>query len=105
MVIPSLGKMNITVTLQGNDIYFNDAKVIQPNVLTNNGVIHVLDKVMSDNVIKPAEPRPSSSGGSTTTPSSTSSAAPTQSSNAAGSMMGKSQGGFLAFVAGVLMLL
>ena len=105
MVVPSMGTMNITITIQDGNIYFNDAKVVQPNVLTNNGMVHVLDKVMSDKVIEAA---PSSSGTSTSagaTPSATTSGSPTQSSNAAGAVVGRSQGGFLAFAAGVLMLL
>lgn len=36
--------IKVTVDNDGN-IWFNDAKVIQPNVITNNGVIHVLDRV------------------------------------------------------------
>ena len=108
MVVPSLGTMNITITLRGGDIYFNDAKVVQPNVLTNNGLIHVLDKVMSDRVIDSAQSTTTAGGsGSSTTPSATSSsaAAPTQSSEAAGSAVGTSRGGLLMFAAGLLVLL
>ena len=102
MVVPSLGTMNITITLLGGDIYFNDAKVVQPNVLTNNGLIHVLDKVMSDRVINST----TTGGGSGTTPSATSSSpAPTKSSNAAGSAAGTSRGGLLMFAAGLFMLM
>ena len=108
MVVPSLGALNITITLRGDDIYFNDAKVVQPNVLTNNGLIHVLDKVMSDRVIDSAQSTTTAGGsGSSTTPSATSSsaAAPTQSSEAAGSAVGTSRGGLLMFAAGLLVLL
>ncbi len=108
MVVPSLGTMNITITLRGDDIYFNDAKVVQPNVLTNNGLIHVLDKVMSDRVINSTQLPTTTGGGSSTVPSATSSlssAAPTQSSNAAGSVVGTSRGGLLMFAAGLLVLM
>ena|SRR5438045_2538637 len=37
--------LKIKVTLRAGAIYFNDAKVLQSNVITNNGVIHILDKV------------------------------------------------------------
>lgn len=45
-VLTSVGgpKIVVRVDTKGN-IWFNDAMVIQPNVITNNGVIHVLDKV------------------------------------------------------------
>ena len=110
MVVPSLGAMNITITLRGGDIYFNDAKVVQPNVLTNNGLIHVLDKVMSDRVIDSAQSTTTTTAGgsgSSTTPGATSSSAavPTQSSEAAGSAVGTSRGGLLMFAAGLLVLL
>ncbi|KAB5554686.1 fasciclin domain-containing protein [Coniochaeta sp. 2T2.1] len=54
MVLKSLGGADVTVTMVDGNIYFNDAKVISPNVLTNNGLIHVLDKVMSPNGTAPA---------------------------------------------------
>jgi uncharacterized surface protein with fasciclin (FAS1) repeats len=40
----------ITVTIQDGTVWFNDAKVVRANVVTNNGVIHVLNKV---GVIRP----------------------------------------------------
>jgi transforming growth factor-beta-induced protein len=45
-VLTSVGgpKIVVRVDTDGN-IWFNDAMVIQPNVITNNGVIHVLDRV------------------------------------------------------------
>ncbi|KAH8881587.1 FAS1 domain-containing protein [Thozetella sp. PMI_491] len=100
MVIPSMGKMNITVTIQGDDIWFNDAKVIQPNVLTNNGLIHVLDKVMTDQAI-PNVSRPSSQPTSTVTQTSK----PSSTSNAAPTAVGNAEGGIVALVAAVAMLL
>ncbi|TDZ27278.1 Periostin [Colletotrichum spinosum] len=51
----SLGNVTVRVTIKGDDIWFNDAKVVSPNVLTNNGLIHVLDRVMT------AEGRPDDS--------------------------------------------
>ena len=38
--------MQVRATMGANGmIWFNDAMVVQPNVITNNGVIHVLDRV------------------------------------------------------------
>lgn len=44
---PSDNNLIIRVSIKGNDIYFNDAKVTNSNIITKNGVIHVLDRVMS----------------------------------------------------------
>ncbi|OCL12597.1 FAS1 domain-containing protein [Glonium stellatum] len=46
-IISSDDNLPIRVSIKGTDIYFNDAKVTNSNIITNNGVIHVLDKVMS----------------------------------------------------------
>ena len=37
----------ITVTVEGNDFYLNNAKIIAPNLILENGVAHVLDQVCS----------------------------------------------------------
>ena len=58
----------------GDDIYFNDAKLISPNVLTNNGLIHVLDKVMTPNGKAPVQ------SSQTASPSPTSSSKPNNAS-------------------------
>jgi len=95
MVMKSLAGLNVTVAKVDGDIYFNDAKVISPNVLTNNGLIHVLDRVMSPNGTAPAASATTATstaatatstgtGGAKTTASGSSTAAPTpKSSNAA----------------------
>lgn len=45
-VFTSVGGPQIRVRVNANGtIWFNDAMVVQPNVITNNGVIHVLDRV------------------------------------------------------------
>jgi uncharacterized surface protein with fasciclin (FAS1) repeats len=43
----SLSNATVRVSFKDGDIYFNDAKVTQSNVLTNNGLMHVLDRIMS----------------------------------------------------------
>jgi transforming growth factor-beta-induced protein len=80
MVVKSVGGPDVKISLVGNDIYFNDAKVISPNVITNNGLIHVLDKVMSPNGTAPA-----ASGTATATATSTSKTASTTSASASAS--------------------
>ena len=34
---------NVTITIEDGDVFVNSAKVITPNVLVNNGVVHVID--------------------------------------------------------------
>ena len=41
----------ITVTVKGNDIYLNNAKIIASNLILENGVAHVLDKVRLEKFI------------------------------------------------------
>ncbi|KAK5942927.1 hypothetical protein PMZ80_003932 [Knufia obscura] len=38
---------NLTARLEGEDVYINQARVIRPNVLVANGVIHVIDRVLN----------------------------------------------------------
>ncbi|KAF9774424.1 hypothetical protein IL306_007583 [Fusarium sp. DS 682] len=40
-VIGTLNKTEVRVSIIGDDIFFNNAKIIEPNVLTNNGLIHM----------------------------------------------------------------
>lgn len=115
-VLQSLAGFNVTVAKVNGDIYFNDAKVISPNVLTNNGLIHVLDKVMSPNGTAPAATATTTStatattttstgtGAGTTTGSSTASSTP-QSSNAAVPVAADNAvGGLVAFVVAAAVL-
>jgi uncharacterized surface protein with fasciclin (FAS1) repeats len=44
-VLQSEADTTIIVTIKNGSIYFNNAKVIRANVVTRNGVIHVLDSV------------------------------------------------------------
>jgi len=79
----SLQNMTVRVKVQGQgkdrQIWFNNAKVIDANVLTHNGLVHVLDAVM-----KPLEQINSTSSGTpgptsapTSAPTSTHTSAPT----------------------------
>lgn len=38
---------NLTARIEGTDVYVNQARVIRPNVLVANGVIHVIDRVLN----------------------------------------------------------
>jgi transforming growth factor-beta-induced protein len=113
MVVKSAAGLDVIVTItDGGDIYFNDAKVISPNVFTNNGLIHVLDKVMSPNGTAPLSSSSTATSTVTSTASSTAStsasASATTSANAAAGARtpGNSPGGFfLGLVAAVAMLL
>ncbi|OHW94503.1 fasciclin domain-containing protein [Colletotrichum incanum] len=73
-VFTSLANVTVRVTIKDDEIWFNDAKVVSPNVLTNNGLIHVLDRVMSPNATGPSSsdsPSSTASPTGSTGPSST----------------------------------
>lgn len=38
---------NLTLSVEGSDVYVNNARVITPNVLVRNGVVHVIDRVLN----------------------------------------------------------
>ncbi|SPJ80348.1 uncharacterized protein FTOL_08740 [Fusarium torulosum] len=61
-VIGTLNNTEVRVSIRGNDIFFNNAKVIEANVLTNNGLIHILDSVIQDG----GKPSSTSTGTATT---------------------------------------
>ena len=35
---------NLTITIDGSDVFVNSAKVVVPNVLVKEGVVHIIDK-------------------------------------------------------------
>ena len=39
------GGTSITVTIQGEDFYINNAKIVSSNLIIDNGVAHVIDTV------------------------------------------------------------
>ncbi|KAF4333401.1 transforming growth factor-beta-induced ig-h3 [Fusarium beomiforme] len=78
-VIGTLNKTEVRVSIIGDNIYFNNAKIIEPNVLTNNGLIHILDSVIEAG----GKPSETSTGTSTAeTASATSSVTQSTSSSA-----------------------
>ncbi|KAI9770480.1 MAG: hypothetical protein M1839_003195 [Geoglossum umbratile] len=57
----------IRVAVKGADVWFGDARVVRANVVTNNGVIHVLDKPITPNSTAVSTPSSTSSSTATTT--------------------------------------
>lgn len=45
--VATLNGANLTVYLEGSDVYVDNAKVVFPNVLVRNGVVHVIDRVLN----------------------------------------------------------
>lgn len=43
----AMNGMNLTITVEGSDVFVNSAKVVTPNVLVANGVVHVIDGYVS----------------------------------------------------------
>ncbi|KAK1715867.1 fasciclin domain-containing protein [Colletotrichum lupini] len=95
----SMANVTVRVTIKDNEIWFNDAKVISPNVLTNNGLIHILDRVMSANALPDS---------STFSPTGTGSATPTSPATPpnAGNLMSENirAAAVIALAAGVLLV-
>lgn len=46
-VVPTLNGANLTVTVQNGSVFVNQAKVVMPDVLVANGVVHVIDAVLN----------------------------------------------------------
>ena len=42
--LTTLSGENLTVTLEGKDLYFNNARLTNPDYLISSGVMHVLDR-------------------------------------------------------------
>lgn len=47
MALKTLEGSDSTVTLEGNTVMINGAKIIQADIVASNGIIHVIDKVIS----------------------------------------------------------
>ena len=45
--LTTVGGGNVTITVENGTIFVNSAKVITPNILVNNGVVHVIDGYVS----------------------------------------------------------
>ena len=60
--LPTLGGANVTITVSGDDIFVNQAKVITPDVLVMEGVVHIIDAVLNP-ANATAKPNSSATGG------------------------------------------
>lgn len=45
--LTTVGGTTLTVSSRGGDVYINEARIVQADLITDNGVAHVLDKVSS----------------------------------------------------------
>lgn len=55
--VQTLAGNNLTITMDGDNVFVNSAKVLRPDVLVANGVIHVIDNVLNPNMTM-AKPEP-----------------------------------------------
>jgi len=42
--LTTMNGMNLTITVDNGTVFVNSAKVVTPNILVANGVVHVIDK-------------------------------------------------------------
>ena len=61
--LKTVGGQNITVRIENGTVFVNNAKVVTPDVLVSNGVVHVLDEVLNPNNTS-AAPSASATAGS-----------------------------------------
>ncbi len=61
--LPTVQGTNLTVTIEGDSVFVNSARVVVPDVLVANGVVHVIDAVLNP-MNATAAPNPSASGNS-----------------------------------------
>ncbi|KAH7121597.1 FAS1 domain-containing protein [Dactylonectria macrodidyma] len=116
-VIGTLNNTKVTVHFKGKDIYFNNAKVIEANVLTNNGLLHVLDSVIkaeddmsakatgssTSSASKPSSTSASGTASGTEAPSSTTASVATASETNAANALAMGYAGALAVAAGFML--
>ncbi|KAI5459046.1 FAS1 domain-containing protein [Mariannaea sp. PMI_226] len=102
MVLQTFNDTTVRVRIKGDDIYFNNAKVIEANVLTNNGLIHILDRVMGPDTEEANGTSTAQANAATSTSSSTSSTSSSD-SNAASSLS-VSVPGVMLLLAGLAMM-
>ena len=46
MMVPTLNGNSVTVTINDNGVFINDSKVTVADIVTDNGVVHVIDAVL-----------------------------------------------------------
>jgi uncharacterized surface protein with fasciclin (FAS1) repeats len=45
--LPTVNGANVTITIEDGSVFVNSAKVVTPDALVNNGVVHVIDGYVS----------------------------------------------------------
>jgi uncharacterized surface protein with fasciclin (FAS1) repeats len=43
---------SLTATVQGADVFLNDAKIVQGNIVASNGLIHAIDTLLIPKSVK-----------------------------------------------------
>ena len=61
-MLKTMAGNNVTITINNGTVFVNSAKVVTPNVLVANGVVHVIDNVLNPNMTT-AMPSPSATSG------------------------------------------
>jgi len=100
MEIKSLANLTVRISVNDSGTYFNDAKVVRLNVLTNNGMVHVLDKVMS-----PINGEKLTAAGGNTSPGNSTGESTTKPSSAASVRVGSQTFAVLGLAMAMLWLL
>ncbi|CAI6083878.1 unnamed protein product [Clonostachys chloroleuca] len=59
--LETAGGETLNVTVLGSDVYVDSAKVVQPDVLIANGVVHVIDRVLNPNATSGNDTTPNTS--------------------------------------------
>ncbi|KAF5013134.1 hypothetical protein FDECE_854 [Fusarium decemcellulare] len=105
MVLGTLNDTTVRISIKKNEIYFNNAKVVKANVLTNNGLIHILDSVIepSDEPSTTANSKAPSDTSTETSASETSGTSSPQATDAA-STLSMAYPGVFALIAGLFMI-
>jgi len=96
--VKTLQGQELTITLRDGGVFVNGAKVVKPDVLVKNGVVHVIDGVL----IPDAKATPSASGTASGTATATGTATVVP---GAGSTLGKGAMGAAALFGGVAALM
>lgn len=98
--VKTLQGSDLTITVRDGSVYVNDAKVVKPDVLVKNGVVHVIDGVLIPEDLSSATPSASGTATGTAAATGTATVVPGM-----GSTMGKGAMGAAALFGGVAALM
>ncbi|KAF4456480.1 serine threonine kinase [Fusarium albosuccineum] len=102
MVLGTLNDTTVRVSIKKNEIYFNNAKVVKANVLTNNGLIHM--QVNSPTPLRTTANSKAPSDTSTETSASETSGTSSPQATDAASTLSMAYPGVFALIAGLFMI-